>query len=408
MGCTSVPKTPQELKISRASIVAGDNETKVDIDGWPDKTAGAVVGGAKGAGIGVGSAAVLCLAAGPMYPVCIIGAIPLGTLGATVGTVAGAVTTESADSVEIKRSMLTEELSSLDANKYLATLVYKKSLESLALQPSQADSASTAANPEWTLRIGLDEFATVGSGPDTPYSLQLSARIEAIRLGDKESAFIKEYQATSPIQKTTAEWRVNNVELVWSALDGLLSTLATDITNDWMPIQLSLDKTLEDYNVPVKPKTIEMRAEPVAALTSDTSPKTGPGASLESETVQSPPHTQDETSNPDQSYLFDPVTRLNWTVVASGPVDLGTANSVCGSLETGDKKNRVPSLREFEELWKRYKNDECISIFKKREYITDSKNLFGRVTYPQTFSFTSGTPGQPSQLRAAYLTCVSQ
>jgi hypothetical protein len=77
-GCAGVPKTPQDLNISRASIVAGDSETKVAIDGWSDKAAGAIVGGAKGAGIGAGSIAVLCLAAGPMYALCVIGAIPIG------------------------------------------------------------------------------------------------------------------------------------------------------------------------------------------------------------------------------------------------------------------------------------------------------------------------------------------
>jgi hypothetical protein len=288
--------------------------------------------------------------------------------------------------------MLTEGLNSLDANKYLATLVYKKSLESLALQPSQADSASTAANHEWTLSIGLDKFATVGSGPDTPYSLQLSARIEAIRLGDKEPAFIKEYQATSPIKKTTAEWRANADEPVRSALDGMLAALATDISNDLRPIQLSLDQPLEDYRVSVEPMATEM--------------KTLPGAVLKSEVNQSPSLAQEETSNPEQNNLFDPISSLKWVVVDSSPVDLRTANNICKTLDVGDKRiYRVPSLKEFEDLWKRYKNDERIHIFKKREFSTDGREFLSKSAYTRTFSFMNGNSGQ---LYAAYLTCVGK
>jgi len=63
----------------------------------------------------------------------------------------------------------------------------------------------------------LDEFATVGSGRDVPYSLQLSGSVEIMRPGDKEPVLSKNYQA-------------NSNEQVRSALDSMLATLADEIT----------------------------------------------------------------------------------------------------------------------------------------------------------------------------------
>jgi hypothetical protein len=76
------------------------------------------------------------------------------------------------------------------------------------------------------------------------------------------------------------------------------------------------------------------------------------------------------------------------------------------TIVAGDKrKYRVPSLNEFEVLWKKYKNDEHIGVFKKREYCTDGKHISSKSAYTQTFSFESGNSGQ---LYASYLTCVGK
>jgi len=175
----------------------------------------------------------------------------------------------------------------------------------------------------------------------------------------------------------------------------LLATLATDILNDFSPIQLSLDKTLLDYIVQGENGDTDSVIKPSAVLSSE-----------ENNNINSVAKESDSDSPP---HLFDPKTKMNWLIMPSSPVDLSTANINCASLETGDKKKyRIPSLREFEELWTRYKDDERLCVFIKREYIADSKNLFGSTAYPQTFSFASGNPGQTGQLRAAYLTCVSR
>ena len=154
----------------------------------------------------------------------------------------------------------------------------------------------------------------------------------------------------------------------------------------------------------------QLEIHPLYAKNKPKGTKSASTSLLDSKQISGPTVLQSGNNNNENFTLFDPTTGMNWVVVDSSPVDLSTANNICKTLDAGDKrKYRVPSLREFEELWKRYKNDERISVFKKREYITDSKNIsFGSANYPQTFSFASGTPGQPYQLRAAYLTCVSQ
>lgn len=167
------------------------------------------------------------------------------------------------------------------------------------------------------------------------------------------------------------------------------------------------DRLLEESGQKDSTKLFEVE------LTSEKSPVadsvTKPIAVLSSEENHNSNSAAKESDSDSPPHLFDTMSRMNWIIVPSSPVDLSTANNICSSLETGDKtKYRVPSLREFEELWRRYKNDERISYFKKREYITDSKNLFGNITYPQTFSFVFGNPGQSGQLKSAYLTCVSR
>ena len=263
LGCTGVPMTPQKLNINRAKIPVEADKTKVTIDGPSGKGGAAVEGAALGGGYGVGTAAVGCIPTGPLYPFCFaIISIVAGSSLALTGAVIEAVQAEDSDRVDEKQAMLTGALITLEASQNLAPLVYRKSLESPAVNPFQGDRASDAADSEWVLRIALQEFATIGSGSDRPYWLKLSARVEIMRMGGKEPVFIKGYQTKSPLQMTTTEWRGNNDELVRSALDDMLTTLATDIANDLLPMQLSLAQPLEDYKVSVEPLAEESKTKP--------------------------------------------------------------------------------------------------------------------------------------------------
>ena len=52
VGCASTPPVPPNFDFARATIVAGDKDPEVDIDGLSGKNSGAAVGGASGAGAG--------------------------------------------------------------------------------------------------------------------------------------------------------------------------------------------------------------------------------------------------------------------------------------------------------------------------------------------------------------------
>ena len=402
-GCAGAPKSPQQSDLSRAAVItgdcqldfsraraiAGDNDTVVMVDGY----SGAVAGGVKGAGIGLFGGTLTCAATGFLFAPCMGILVPITTAsGAMGGAAGGALNSESADDMAAKRGMLTEALNALVANQRLVSLVEQKMLGAEAVESPAMEKTQITTVPEWTLRTALTELATVGSGPDKRYLLQASATLEVVRAGEGSPCFVKNYRALSPVKMSTTAWRANHNVLARTTLDDLLAKLATDMLNDLSPIQLSPDKTLVDYMVLEKPTDADSVTKQISVISSEEKQDSNSAAK--------------ESDSDSPSHLFDPTTGTNWVVVDSSPVDLSTANNICKTLDTGDKrKYRVPSLREFEELWERYKNDQSISIFKRREYSAESKDESPRLPpgYTKTFSFASGNSGQ---LYAAYLTCV--
>ncbi len=99
--------------------------------------------------------------------------------------------------------------------------------------------------------------------------------------------------------------------------------------------------------------------------------------------------------------LFDSRTGMHWKIVPTLPVNLSTAKIMCKSIDITDgPKYRLPTLHEFEQLWKGYKGVEKISAFNKKEYIASDEHSAG---YSSTFSFLYGSEGY---LYAANLVCV--
>ncbi len=127
VGCASNPPIPPNFDFTRATIVAGDKDPEVDIDGLSGKDSGAAVGGASGAGAGLVYAAIGCMPAVIFYGACLAAVAPvLGGIGAAGGATVGAVATQSAASVEEKREMLNEALVAIDARNYLTTLILQQ------------------------------------------------------------------------------------------------------------------------------------------------------------------------------------------------------------------------------------------------------------------------------------------
>ncbi len=238
VGCASTPSVPSNYDFTRATIVAGDKDPEIDIDGLSGKNSGAVVGGASGAGLGLGYAAVACMPAFMFYGACLAITAPvLGGVGAVGGAAIGAVATQSAASVEEKRGMLNEALVAIDARNYLATLTKQQFQKRHGVVTLAADTALVPVQSSWTLRIALNEVSTDGSGEETAYFLKASASLEVMRTGRDEPLSRKEYHTQTQDRKTTAEWLANDDEPVRSALEGLLLTLATEILNDLMHVE---------------------------------------------------------------------------------------------------------------------------------------------------------------------------
>jgi len=394
VGCASTPPPiPPNFDVTRATIAAGDKDPEIDIDGLSGKDSGAKIGAASGAGAGVGYAAIACAPAFMFYGACLAVAVPImGGIGAVGGAAIGAAATQSAASVEEKREMLNEALVIIDARNYLATLIQKQIQEGDIVVPVVSNTGSAYIPPDWTLRIALSEVSTDGSGEETSYFIKASAALEVMQTGQEEPLFRKEYHTQTRDRKTTAEWLAKEDEPVPTVIEYLLTTLASDMLNDLLPNQMSNEDRLEVH--PLYAKNNPQGNTPVATSLLESKPVIG------STVFQSGNHYNENHS------LFDPTTGMNWVVVDSSPVDLSTGNNICKTLDTGDKrKYRIPSLYEFEVLWKKYKNDEHIGVFKKREYGTDGKHISFKSAYTQTFSFESGNPGQ---LYAAYITCVGK
>ncbi len=357
-----------------ATIVAGDDESLVIIDGLPNKGTGAVVGSAVGGGGGLGVGILSCLGTGFLFPACISVVVPASIVASAVGGgVYGAVATQSNDDVEEKRSMLTEVINELGVSQRLAALVRQKALEDLFVDQLTEEKETALSGAEWMLRIVVYELATIGSGPDIPYSIKASARVEITSSGNDKPVFAKDYQDQSLTNITTAEWRANDNEKINTTVDILLAELATIIANDLIPSERKIGMSSNSANSLISP--VE-------------------------------PYERGDVDSNNQTNLFDYKTVLNWIILPSSPVSLDTAKTKCAAIQTDDSlKYRLPSLHDFEELWKDYKEDERIKIFNRKEYNTSDQDSLTRFGYSKTFSFEDGTTGN---LYAAYLACVNK
>lgn len=232
-GCAGNPRLPSELDLNQASIAAGTGETSLSLAGPSGKGVGATQGAAKGGGIGLLIGSLACMGTGFLAPLCISTVVPTTTaVGAVSGAVRGAVTSESADEVDARRSMLQAELDAPATRTRLATQLQQKSRAALAVELPLADADPQAARPEWTLQVTLTELATVGSRAGLPYGLHTWASLEVARAGETQPVFVKHYRAYSAEKYTTLQWQANDSEPVRLALDRMSAMLATQMVGD--------------------------------------------------------------------------------------------------------------------------------------------------------------------------------
>ncbi len=234
-GCaTPPPAPPPEFSFHRVTIVASSAESPVVLDGAPGKSKSAAVGAVGGGAIALALGGVACLATGPFVGPCFGMLAPTVAVTAAGTAVTAAVISDTAQDVEAKRNLLRAAMSAPAAHVRLAAkvLAQARAATGAALAPATAEASD--GRRDWTLRLTVTQFETVGTGADVPYALQASADLEVMRSGAEKPAFIKRYQAVSATKHTIAEWGASAGEPVRTALDGLLTKIASDMVAELM------------------------------------------------------------------------------------------------------------------------------------------------------------------------------
>lgn len=232
-GCASTPRMPADFDIFKATIVADATEPALVTDGPSGKGSGAAAGAAIGGGTGFLLGGLACMGAGPLAPLCLGVVVPTGlAVGAVSGALVGAVRSDSAENVQAKRALLAALLQTPTADRGLATRLQHQFRETLVVAIPHGGIHAPVTRPESTLKIVLTELATVGTGPDAPYALQLSARLDALRAGDAQPVFAKHYRASSAQRLTTGDWSAGDAQAALDALDPMVAALVIQMVSD--------------------------------------------------------------------------------------------------------------------------------------------------------------------------------
>lgn len=224
-GCATQPP-PRDLDLRGAQIVAGTSTPALDINGLPGgKAAGAAVGAGTGSGAGVVTGAVLCLAAGPFFPLCVAALVPTGAaIGAATGLVVGAVRTESTAAIELKTAAVKSEFIATSYQTRLAEALHERLqaeysldlpvqvLSSDRIVPSEAD-ASPAESP-LEMVVSITEVGTEGK---REFALRLVTGLVLRRGSAVVWKTAREVQSDTEL--TIDQWTASDAKALHGVLD---------------------------------------------------------------------------------------------------------------------------------------------------------------------------------------------
>lgn len=227
-GCATGPELPGDFRLANSRIAPLATETQIVLDGPSGKGSGAAGGAAKGGGVGLAVGSLGCLAAGPLAALCLAVVVPSTVVvGAASGAVVGAVKAEDAADVDGKRAMLRASLT--------ASAVHARFDGEVRRLAALRSGPTTAAMPTWSVALALTDVATVGSGPDKPFALQVGARVVVHRHGEAEPVFQKDYRSPDSASRVTSEWRREDHAPLRAALIELVDGLAKTVVDDLPP-----------------------------------------------------------------------------------------------------------------------------------------------------------------------------
>jgi hypothetical protein len=181
-GCSSLPP-PADLDLGTARIVGMATSPAVDVSGLPGgKAMGVAVGAGAGSGYGALAGGAACLAAGPLFPICLAMVLPTTTaIGAVSGAVIGGKRTESVDAIEAKTRALRDEMAATPYNDLLAHQLQARLLDKPAASTSPvAQGVEVETDSPWTLEVGVTEVGTEGK---SEFALRLVATLRLRRAG---------------------------------------------------------------------------------------------------------------------------------------------------------------------------------------------------------------------------------
>jgi len=232
-GCAT-PPPPRNLDLHDARIVANVTAPRLNVEGLPGgKVTGAAVGAGTGSGAGVVVGVAVCMAAGPLFPLCILAVVPTTTaVGATTGIVVGAVRTETSLALGTKASAVKAELAATSYQAMLADELRGRLKDDYSLDlPMQTPAADPAAAVEpgastgpapLELMVGVTEVGTEGK---RVFAVRLVAEI-VLRRGPSHIVWRTAREVQSNTELTVDEWTSRNSDALRGVLDACVRTAA--------------------------------------------------------------------------------------------------------------------------------------------------------------------------------------
>ncbi|MEO8487860.1 MAG: hypothetical protein ABI585_16155 [Betaproteobacteria bacterium] len=217
-----------------ARIVANVAAPRLNVDGLPGgKGTGAAVGAGTGSGAGVAVGVAVCMAAGPLFPLCLLTVVPATTaVGATTGVVVGAIRTETSLAIETKASAVKAELAATSYQTLLAEKLRGRLKDDYALGlPLQSPVADPTASVEpgastgpapLELLVGVTEVGTEGK---RVFAVRLVTEI-VLRRSPTDIVWRTAREVQSNTELTVDEWTSRNSEALRGVLEACVRTAA--------------------------------------------------------------------------------------------------------------------------------------------------------------------------------------
>ena len=232
-GCVTAPP-PHNLDLRGMRIVAIAAPPTVDVNGLPGgKAAGAAVGAGTGSGAGVLAGVGVCIATGPLFPLCIAAVVPTTmVVGTATGLVVGAVRTESSAAIAAKTAALKAELLATPFQILLAEELGTRlrsdhrldvsSPSVVEARPVPLGIDAPTADAPLELLVGVREIGTEGK---RTFALRLVTDM-VLRRGPSDVVWRTAREVQSDTELTLDHWTASDSKALHGVLDACIRTAA--------------------------------------------------------------------------------------------------------------------------------------------------------------------------------------